>query len=86
MGRLYQALQRASLSKGWTSFSSQELLDLDTMLLFLNKAADGVSFNNLVFRKPTLIYRSDASEFGVGGYNIVSGVAWRLELLVDCQL
>jgi len=56
------------------------------MLLFLNKAADGVSFNNLVFRKPTLIYRSDASEFGVGGYNIVSGVAWRLELLVDCQL
>ena len=86
MGRLYQALQRSSLSKGWTSFSAQELRDLDTMLLFLKKAANGLSLNNLVFRKPDFIYRSDASEFGIGGYNIQSGIAWRIELLIDCRL
>ncbi len=86
MGRLYQALQRSSLSRGWTSFSAHELRDLDTMLLFLNKAANGLSLNNLVFRKPDFIYRSDASEFGIGGYNILSGVAWRIELPIDCRL
>lgn len=42
--------------------------------------------NNLTFRKPTQIYRSDSSEFGMGGYNITSGVAWRFELPVDCRL
>jgi hypothetical protein len=33
--------------------------------------------NNIVFRKPTHIYCSDASEFGIGGYNLISGKAWR---------
>ncbi len=42
--------------------------------------------NNIVFRKPTHVYRSDASEFGVGGYNLVSGKAWRFELPTDCRL
>jgi hypothetical protein len=32
------------------------------------------------------MYRSDASEFGLGGYNITSGLAWRFELPVDCRL
>ena len=72
MGRLYQALQRSSLSKGWTSFSAHDLRDLDMMLLFLNKAANGISLNNLVFRKPDFIYHSDASEFCIGGYNILT--------------
>jgi hypothetical protein len=42
--------------------------------------------NLLTFRKPTIILRSDASKFGISGYNIVSGQAWRLELPVDCRL
>jgi hypothetical protein len=49
-------------------------------------ASDGISINNIVYRKPTEIYRSDASEFGIGGYTIVSGEAWRFELPVDCRL
>jgi hypothetical protein len=56
------------------------------MQSFLKYAAKGVSLNNLVFRKPTWIYRSDASEFGLGGYNITSGIGWRLELPEDCRL
>lgn len=42
--------------------------------------------NNLVFQKPTMIFRSDASEFGIRGYNLISGKAWRFELPVDCHL
>jgi hypothetical protein len=48
-------------------------------------ARDGISINNIIHRKPTKICRSDASEFGIGGYNIVSGKAWHFELPVDCR-
>jgi len=53
---------------------------------FLDYAKNGVSMNMIVFRKPTHIFRSDASEFGLGEYNLTSGKAWRFELPVDCQL
>jgi len=86
MERLYQALQRSAFSNSWTSFSSEELADLGLIIKFLEYAAKGVSLNNLVFCRPTLIFRSDASEFGLGGYNITSGIGWRLELPYDCQL
>jgi hypothetical protein len=86
MGCLYQALQRSSKSRGWTSFSTEELEDLRLIVSFLHYANRGVSLNVLVFRKPTIIYRSDASEFGLGGYNVTSGIGWRLELPVDCRL
>jgi len=33
-----------------------------------------------------MVYRSDASKFGIGGYNIVTGIAWRFELPVECRL
>jgi hypothetical protein len=45
-----------------------------------------ISINNVVFRKPTHIYRSDASDFGVGGYNLVSGKAWRFEFPTHLRL
>jgi hypothetical protein len=86
MGRIYRALHRSSFSSGWTSFSSDEIADLETILFFLQYASRGVSLSNLVFRKPTIIYRSDASEFGLGGYNVTSGIAWRLELPIPCRL
>lgn len=35
--------------------------------------------SNLKFRKPALFYRSDPSEFGLGGYNIISSQAWHYE-------
>jgi len=56
------------------------------MINFLSKAASGISINNVVYRKPTQIYRSDASEFGIGGYNLVSGRAWRFKVPFDCRL
>ncbi len=33
-----------------------------------------------------MIYRSDASEFGIGGYNISSGMAWRYEIPTSLRL
>jgi len=36
--------------------------------------------------KPSLLYGSDDSEFGIGGYNLTSGQVWRFELPVDCRL
>jgi hypothetical protein len=34
-GQLYQALKRSSLSNGWTSFSDEEIVDLEIFLSFL---------------------------------------------------
>jgi hypothetical protein len=85
LSRLRNALFRSSKS-GWTSLSLIERNDLDLMINFLNKANSGISINNVVYRKLTQIYRSDASEFGIGGYNLVSGRAWRFELPFDCRL
>jgi hypothetical protein len=61
-------------------------MDLHLMISFLDYANQGILMNVLTFRKPTLIYRLDTSEFGIRGYNIMSGNAWRFELPVDCRL
>jgi hypothetical protein len=86
VGRIYRALHRSSFSSGCTFFSSDEIADRETILSFLQYASCGVSLNNLVFRKPMVIYCSDASEFGLGGYNVTSGIAWHLELPIPCRL
>jgi hypothetical protein len=61
-------------------------MDLHLIQSFLDLAQKGFSINNLVFRKPTHLYRSDASKFGLGGYNIISGRAWRFELPIELWL
>jgi len=86
LGRIYQALYRANSSKGWTSFKNTEISDFHTILSFLDSSQKGISMNNLTFRKPTHIYQSDASEFGLEGYNLTSGIAWRFRLPVNCRL
>jgi hypothetical protein len=66
--------------------SLSEKSDLHLMISFLDLAKEGISLNNVVFRKPTKIYRSDASEFRIVGYIIISGNAWRFKLPIDCRL
>jgi len=82
LGRLRHALFRSSNHK-WTNFRLCEISDLHICLTMLDHAATGISINNIVFRKPTTFYRSDASEFGLGGYNLISGLAWRFQLPVN---
>ena len=86
MSRLYRAYFRAKARLGWTSLSNHELSDLTTHADFLQYAKRGFSLNNVAFRKPTLIYCSDASEFGMGGYNAITGRAWRWELPLELHL
>ncbi len=85
LGQLYQAQYRAVKSEG-TSLNYNEKMDLHLMISFLDSAHDGLSMNLLTFRKPTHLYRSDSSKFGLGGYNITTGKAWRFEIPVDCRL
>ena len=79
LGRLRHALLRSSKHK-WTNFRLCEISDLHLCLQLLDYAFSGISINNIVFRKPNIFYRSDASEFGLGGYNLISGQAWRFQL------
>jgi len=85
LGRLRQALYRSTQHR-WTNLKIPEISDLHLSLKFLDMSVAGVSINNIVFRKPTTFYRSDASEFGIGGYNLISGRAWRLEIPVHLRL
>jgi hypothetical protein len=41
---------------------------------------------NIVFHKLMHIYRSDASEFGLSGCNVITGHALQFEIPVHCQL
>jgi hypothetical protein len=80
LSRLREALQR-SRNNSWTSLKIAEKQDLILMKQFIKKASlQGVSINNLTFRKPTHIYQSDASLHGLGGYNLIAGKAWRYEI------
>jgi hypothetical protein len=63
-----------------------EKSDLHVYLQFLDKAKAGIPINNIVFQKPSLFYRSDASGLGIGGYNISTGSAWHLEIPVHLRL
>jgi hypothetical protein len=83
---LRRVLYRTSLHR-FTFLRNCETADLELMLQLLQIASSkGVSMNSLSYRKLDHIYRSDASLFGLGGYNIISGQALRLQLPVDCQL
>jgi len=84
LGRISQAFYRANLSKGWMVLKDTKIQDFKLLQAFLDNAAKGYSMNNIMFRKKTHIYHSDSSEFGMGGYNLTSGVAWRFKLPADC--
>jgi hypothetical protein len=51
--------------------------DLKLWLKLLQYAQNGISLNTIIFRAPTSISISDASETGMGGYNPLTGKMWR---------
>jgi hypothetical protein len=78
-GRLYKASQRAE-AKGSVILSGPQLDDLVLWKRFIFRATNGISINRLVCRWPTRIVRVDACPFGIGGYCLQSGIAWRYRL------
>ncbi|KAL9178537.1 hypothetical protein ACHAXT_001875 [Thalassiosira profunda] len=53
--------------------------DLLLWIDLLRKASGGISINNIVYRKPTCIPITDASEIGIGGYCLNSNKLWRYQ-------
>jgi len=70
-------------NKRWVRLPCTVKEDLHLFKTLLTIALRGVSMNNMVFRIPTHIYRSDASSHGVGGYNLCNGKAWRYRFPSD---
>jgi hypothetical protein len=49
------------------------------MTNFLEHGSKGISMNQIAYRKPTHVYRSDACSAGMGGYNH-KGFTWQFYL------
>jgi hypothetical protein len=47
---------------------------------FLAKAHAGISMNLIVARQPNRIVWSDSCPFGIGGFRLASGKAWRIQI------
>lgn len=47
---------------------------------FLALAKNGISLNRLTLREPSQICWSDSCPYGLGGYHLLSGRAWRLRI------
>jgi len=80
LSRLRKLHTRATRSKRRTIVITNACTaDLKLMLSFLRKAHEGVNMNQIAFRRPTHIYRSDSCPAGLGGYSH-TGFAWRYYL------
>ena len=84
LGRLRQAKFLASTCKDRrVDLSTEQLLDMDLWDDIIESTGKGVSINLLTIRDPTKLYRVDASTHGMGGYNLVTGLAWHFEIPID---
>jgi len=63
--------------------ADREIEDLKVWLDFYKRARLGISFNLIVFCQPSKIYLSDSCPYGLGGFSLKSGRAWRLKLPKD---
>jgi hypothetical protein len=79
LNRTYQAIARAREHR-FARFTADEILDLHMKRHFLRAAFNGVDINAMTFREPDHMGRSDAFEGGIGGFDICSGRAWRLQI------
>ena len=60
-----------------TPITQEVKKDLRLWIDFISNAKQGISINRIVFRTPTSIVLTDASELGIGGYCLQSNILWR---------
>ena len=84
LNRLRTAVERARKHRA-TRLSAETRLDLEFWILLLDRAAAGIDLNLLVTRAPDRMLRTDACEFGLGGYSLTTGRAWRWEIPVELR-
>lgn len=77
LGRIRHLTTKAP-TFGPTRIPQQTLHDLRLWISFLAQAHQGFSMNSLSYRQPSIAYRSDACEHGIGGFSN-RGRAWRFE-------
>ena len=81
--RLRAKIDRKKNQKTKVHYSERDIRQLKLWSKLLTKANEGVSFNLIVCRRPTKIYISDSCPYGMGGFSVLSGRAWRLKLPAD---
>jgi hypothetical protein len=82
--RMYSVIKRAKKYRV-TRLKAEERRDLRFLQHLLNVAKRGIDINTVVYRMPDHIGRSDAFEGGIGGFDLRSGRAWRLEIPTDLR-
>lgn len=76
LGRLRGALTKAD-QHGCTRLNRHHLDDLKLWLEFLAHSKAGVNINLITLRCPTRLKRTDACEYGLGGYDLATGRTWQ---------
>ena len=80
LNRLRHLLQRCE-KYGKQHLQRWEKEDLVLWQKFLSNASqNGVSINNITYTEINSYIITDACEYGIGGYNLRTGAAWRLKL------
>jgi hypothetical protein len=63
--------------------------EVDDLILWrglLKKANKGISMNLIVTRQPNRLVWSDSCPFGIGGFSLHTGKAWRIQIPKGCVL
>ena len=70
-------LQDISDRYGRAMITQETRKDLLLWICFLTQSKSGISINCIIYRLPTTIGITDASEHGIGGYDLSTGISWR---------
>ena len=57
--------------------------DLVLWIKFINKAKEGISINNIIFRYPNSAPITDSRETGIGGYSLTSKILWSYQFTIE---
>jgi hypothetical protein len=78
--RLRTASNSRTNKKSWIKITRLLLADLELWIELLRRANVGISMNLIVTRRPNRLNWSDSCPFGLGGFLLKSGRAWRLRI------
>ena len=78
LSRIRQLTDSKSQGKSRLKVTPEVADDLRLWLLLLAAAQQGISINLIATRRPSRVLWSDSCPFGVGGYSLVTGFAWRI--------
>jgi hypothetical protein len=78
--RLRAASNSRMNKKSWIKLTRLLLADLELWVELLRRANIGISMSLIVTRRPSRLNWSDSCPFGLGGFLLKSGRAWRLRI------